>query len=64
VEGEKEGKGKIYSLLHPCTRVPKWNSLWWLVEHEREEEEMREVALSERENGELLRSTKHPSCTY
>jgi hypothetical protein len=29
-------------------RAAEWNSLWWLLESEREEKERRKVALSER----------------
>jgi hypothetical protein len=47
---KKEGKGEIHSPLYPCTRIPEWNSLCWLVESEGEEKEKRKVALSEREN--------------
>jgi hypothetical protein len=36
-EGEGKGRERIHSPLHPCTTVPEWNSLCWLVEYEREE---------------------------
>jgi hypothetical protein len=32
---EREGRGRIYSPLHPCMRAPEWNSQCWLVESER-----------------------------
>jgi hypothetical protein len=46
---EQEGKGKINSPFHPCTRTPEWNSLCWLLERKREEKERRKIALFKRE---------------
>jgi hypothetical protein len=46
---EREGKGENPFNSPSGMRAPKWNSLYWLVENEREEKERRKVALSDTE---------------
>jgi hypothetical protein len=43
-EREREG-GKFIHPLHPCIRVPEWNSLCWLVDRETERKGRRKTAL-------------------
>jgi hypothetical protein len=64
VEREREREGGIYPLrertiLHPCMRVPEWNSLCWLVERDRGKEEEENYPLRESES--FPRSSRRPS---